>query len=141
MYFSKSSKVSRTLLSILADLSNAEVWMVSTRPLISKSFSPCTIPLVTVPSASITIRITSLSALLSSFQFSSKFEVLIFIFAFFHLYSVVRRNSKVHNSASSLFIIYSFIYYYYYLLLLLFYYFFFFCYYEVWSPGRLAEIR
>ena len=29
---------SKTLLSILADLNNAVVWMVSTRPLISKSF-------------------------------------------------------------------------------------------------------
>ena len=35
---SKSSQVSRTLLSILASLNNAEVWMVSTRPLISISF-------------------------------------------------------------------------------------------------------
>ena len=40
--FSLSSKypqVSRTLLSILADLKNAVVWMVSTCPLISKSSS------------------------------------------------------------------------------------------------------
>ena len=34
---SKSPQVSRTLLSILAVLNNAVVWMVSTRPLISKS--------------------------------------------------------------------------------------------------------
>ena len=34
---SKSPQVSRTLLSILADLSNAIVWMVPTCPLISKS--------------------------------------------------------------------------------------------------------
>ena len=39
--------VSRTLLSILANLNNAVVWMVSTRPLLSKSYSPCTNPLVT----------------------------------------------------------------------------------------------
>ena len=32
----KSSQVSKTLLSILADLNNAVVWMVSTRPVISK---------------------------------------------------------------------------------------------------------
>ena len=36
----KSTQVSRTLLSILADLSNAFVWMVSTCPFIFKSSSP-----------------------------------------------------------------------------------------------------
>ena len=36
----KSAQVSRTLLSILADLNNVVVWMLSTRFLISKSFSP-----------------------------------------------------------------------------------------------------
>ena len=50
----KSPQVSRTFLSILADLNNALVWMVSTRPLISKSSSACTNPLVTVPSVPIT---------------------------------------------------------------------------------------
>ena len=43
---------------ILADINNDIVWMVPTRLLISKSFSPCTNPLVTVPSAPITIGIT-----------------------------------------------------------------------------------
>ena len=37
---SKSPQVSRTLLSILAVLNNAVVWMVSTRPPTSKSSSP-----------------------------------------------------------------------------------------------------
>ena len=46
--------MSCTLLNILADLSNAVVWMVSTRPLISKSSSPRINPLVTVPSAPVT---------------------------------------------------------------------------------------
>ena len=45
----KSSQVTRTLLSILADLNNAVV--------ISKSSSPCTNPLVTVPSTLITIGV------------------------------------------------------------------------------------
>ena len=58
LYNSKSHQVSRTLLSILADLNNAVVWMVSTRPLISKSSSSCTIPLVTVPKAQITTGIS-----------------------------------------------------------------------------------
>ena len=53
----KSPQVSRTLLSILAVLNNAVVWTVSTRPVISKSSSPCTNPLVTVPWAPITIGI------------------------------------------------------------------------------------
>ena len=55
---SKSPKVSRTLLSILTDLNNAVVWMLSWRPLISESSSPCTNTLVTAPSAPIKIGIT-----------------------------------------------------------------------------------
>ena len=54
---SKSPQVSRTLLSILAVLNNAVVWMVSTRPPTSKSSSPFSYPLVTVPNAPITIGI------------------------------------------------------------------------------------
>ena len=51
----KSPQVSRTRLSILAVLSNAVVWIVSTRPLTSKSSRPFNNPLVTVPNAPITI--------------------------------------------------------------------------------------
>ena len=54
---SKSPQVSKTLLSILAVLNNAVVWMVSTRPPTSNSSSPFSNPLVTVPNAPITIRI------------------------------------------------------------------------------------
>ena len=54
---SKSPQVSRTLLSILAVLNNAVVWMVSTRPPTSKSSSPFSNPWVTVPNAPITIGI------------------------------------------------------------------------------------
>ena len=54
---SKSPQVSRTLLSILAVLDNAVVWMVSTRPPTSKSSSPFSNPLVTVPNPLITIGI------------------------------------------------------------------------------------
>ena len=53
----KSPQVSRTLLSILAVLNNAVVWMVSTRPPTSKSSSPFSNPVVTVPNAPITIGI------------------------------------------------------------------------------------
>ena len=50
---SKSPQVSETLLSILVVLNNA----VSTRPPTSKSSSPFSNPLVTVPNAPITIDI------------------------------------------------------------------------------------
>ena len=51
------AQVSRTHLSILAVLNNVVVWMVYTRPLISKPFNPFNNPLVTVPKAPITIGI------------------------------------------------------------------------------------
>ena len=54
---SKSPQVSRTLLSILAVLNNAVIWMVSTHPPTSKSSSPFSNPLVTVPNTPITIGI------------------------------------------------------------------------------------
>ena len=54
----KSPQVSGTFLSTLTDFSNAVLWMVPTRPLISKFFSPFTNPLVTVQRAPITIGIT-----------------------------------------------------------------------------------
>ena len=52
---SKSPKVSRTRLRILAVLSKAVVWIVSTRPPTSKSSRPFNNPLVIVPNAPITI--------------------------------------------------------------------------------------
>ena len=53
VWVTASLLVSRTLLSILADHNNAVVWIVSTRSLISKSFSPCINSLVIVKSAPI----------------------------------------------------------------------------------------
>ena len=67
---SKFPQVSKTVLSILADLDNAGVWMVSSRPLTSKSSIPCINPSVTVPSAPITIGVTI------TFMFYSFFYVL-----------------------------------------------------------------
>ena len=90
------------------------VRMVSTRPPTSKSSSPFSNPLVTVPNAPITIVIIVTSMFHSFFQFSSKFEVLILLFTFFQFYSVVSRESKVDNFVSSLFFVY---------------------YYKVWSSG------
>ena len=91
---SKSPKVSRPLLSILAVLNNAVVWMVSTRPPISKSSSPFSNPLVTFPNAPITIGII-VTCMFQFFQFPSKLEVLILLFTFFQFYSEVSRESLV----------------------------------------------
>ena len=52
---SKSPQVSRTRLRILAVLSNAVIWIVSTRPPTSKSSRPFYNLLVIVPNAPITI--------------------------------------------------------------------------------------
>ena len=54
---SKSPWVFRTLLSILAVINNAVVWMVSTRSPTSKSSSPFSNPLVTVPKVTFTVGI------------------------------------------------------------------------------------
>ena len=54
---SKSPQFSRTLLSILVDLNNAVVWMISTCLLISTSSIPFTEPFVTLSSRRITICI------------------------------------------------------------------------------------
>ena len=55
---SKSPRVSRTLLSIQADLHNAIVWIVSIRPPISNTCSRLSKPLGAVPRAPITIGFT-----------------------------------------------------------------------------------
>ena len=67
--YSKSLQVSWTLLSILPNLNNAVVSMVSISPDISKSSSYLINPLVTVPSAPITISIT-VTFIFYSFFFS-----------------------------------------------------------------------
>ena len=75
---SKSPEDSRTLLSILAVLNNAVVWMVSTRPLISKSSSLFNNPLVTVPKASIPIGIIVIFMFHSCFNSLAKSRYLSF---------------------------------------------------------------
>ena len=52
---SKSPQVSRTRLRILAVLTNAVIWIVSTRPSTSMSSRPFNNPLVIVPKTPITI--------------------------------------------------------------------------------------
>ena len=53
----RSPQVSRTFLSILVNLNYAVVWIVSTRPVTSKSSSPSINSLMTVPRAPIIIGI------------------------------------------------------------------------------------
>ena len=67
---SKSPKVSRTRLRILAVLSDAVIWIVSTRPPTSKSSRPINNPLVIVPKAPITI------GTIATFMFHSFFNSL-----------------------------------------------------------------
>ena len=81
-------QVSKTRLRVLAVFSNAVVCIVSTRPPTSKSSRPFDNPLVIVRQL---------------FQFSSKVEVLILLFTFLQIYSVVHRDCKVDNFADSLF--------------------------------------
>ena len=121
---SKSPQVSN-ILRILALLNNVIVWMVSTRPLISKSSSPLHKPLVIVPNAPVKIGIIVTFMFHSFFQFPIKVQVPIPLLAFFEFYSVVNRDSKAHNIESSLF---SFFF--------SFFFFFYVGYYKVWSSGR-----
>ena len=73
----KSPKVSRTLLSLRADLYNTAVWMVSTCPFIPKSISFFTNPLGIVPSAQLQLLSPSFSC--SVVFFSSLLTIIIII--------------------------------------------------------------
>ena len=97
----KSRRVPRHHQSILADLNIAEIWMVSTRPINSKTSSPCTKALLIVPWTLITIAII-VTFMFQSFQFPCKALGIILLFTFFQFQSVVCRDIKVNNSASSL---------------------------------------
>ena len=77
---------SKTLFRIVADLNDAVVWMVSS--------SPCINPSVTVQSARFTIGITVTFIFLQFLKFLDRVKVLSVLFQF---YSVVSRDSKVHN--------------------------------------------
>ena len=86
---SKSPRVFKTILSILADLNNAVVWMDSTRPLTSKSSSSFNNPSMTLPRAPITIGLNITFTFHSLFRFPSKVKEFILLFAFFQFYSLV----------------------------------------------------
>ena len=117
---SKSPQVSRTRLSILVVLNNVVVWMVSTRPPISKSSSPFSNPLVTVPNPPITFGIIVTCMFHSFFNPLARSRYLSFFsYSFsFILWSVVTAKSTI--------------------LQYLFFFFFFFVidYYKVWSSGQ-----
>ena len=99
---SMSPQVSRTFLSILADLNNVVILKVSSCPLISKSSCPRANHLVTIKGTTITNVLPSLSSSIF-FQFSRKVKVLTSLFVFLQLYPVVNRIGKVHYSPNSLF--------------------------------------
>ena len=111
---SKSPQVSRTLLNILAHLSNAVVWMVSTRLPTSKSPSLFINPLMIVPRAPITIGINV------TFMFHRFFNPLVRsrYLSFFSL----SFNFSLWSAGTAQFCKFSF--------------FFFVDYYKVWSSDR-----
>ena len=106
---------------ILAVLNNAVVWMVSTRPPTSKSSSPFSNPLVTVPKAPITIAII-VTCMFQSFY--NSFERSRYLSFFSHSFSFIMWLARST------------------ILQFLFLFVIFFCYFFViiWS-GFLAEIR
>ena len=103
---SKSPQVSRTLLSILAVLNNAVVWMVSTRPPTSKSSSPFSNPLVTVSNAPITIGIIVTCIFHRFFNSLARSR---YLSLFSHSFSFILWSAgtakTVENFASSLFFV------------------------------------
>ena len=130
---SKSPQVSRTLLGILADLNNAVVWMVSIRPLISKSSSLFINPSLTVPRALITICINVTFMFHSFFNSFARSKYLSFfsLSLNFTLWSTETEKSTIFKFSFFLFFFFLFIFFYFF-----FYFFFFFDYDKVWSSGQ-----
>ena len=95
----KSPQVSRTLHSILADLNNAGVWIVCIQPLISKS----SCPFYQTYQEHQRQLVNCDFHFLGFFNSLARSRYLSFFSLFFQFPSAVRRDSKVHNSASSLF--------------------------------------
>ena len=115
----ESSQVARTLLSILDDLSNPVVGIVSTRCLISKSSSPFTNPFVIVPRAPITIDIAVTFVIHNIFNSLARCRFLFFLLLSCHftLWSARTAMSKIPEVV------------------------FFFYYYNVWSLAWDKVIR
>ena len=98
----KSHQVSMTFLSILADLNNAVLRMVSIRPAISNSSRSFSKPWKSVQSAPVKIGITvtlMFHRFLTSLAGSRYFS----FFSFFVFLSVGPREGKVHYTTSPLF--------------------------------------
>ena len=95
---SKSHQVSRTLLSILAVLNNVVVWVVSTRPLISKPSSLLNNLLVTVLKAPITIGINVTFMPQSFFNSLARSRYLSFFSFSFNYILWSAWTTKFHNS-------------------------------------------
>ena len=108
---SKFPQVFGTFLTILTDLNIAIVCMVATRLLISKSSSLFINLLVTTANTAITIGYHYLFYVSQFFSIPEQGLVFVSLFAFFQFYSVVSRDSKVYDSASSLFFFFSFFFY------------------------------
>ena len=91
----------QALLSILADLNNAIVWIVLILALISNSFSPL---FQALPSTLTTIGITVTLTFLSLFHSLARYKYLSIFLLFFILtqWSVVQ-NCKIHYTVSSFF--------------------------------------
>ena len=107
----KSPQVSRTLLSILANLNNAVFCMVSTRPPTSKSSSPFSNPLFTVPNAPITIGIIftcMYHSFLDSLASSSHLSF------FSHSFTFILWSAGTTKLTILIIILYNFYHYYYY---------------------------
>ena len=97
----KSPQVSRTLLSILANQNNPVVWVVSARPLISKSSSLFINPLVTVQWVPITIGINVTFTIHSFFNSLVRSRYLSFFSLSFNLIIILIITSFSHQRSLS----------------------------------------
>ena len=102
---SKSPQVSRILLSILAVLNNAVVWIVSTRPPTSKSTRPFNNPLVIVPKAPITIGTIVTFMFHSFFNSLARSRYLSFFSDSFSFILWSAETAQVDNFADILFLL------------------------------------
>ena len=118
---SKSLQVSRTRLRILVILSNAVVWIVSTRPPTSKSSRPFNNPLVIVPNAPITIDAIVTFMCHSFFNSLAKSRYLSFFSLSFKFILWLPGQQSRQFCRFSFFVVVNF--------------------YEVWSSGRKYVIR
>ena len=100
---SRSPQVSRTRLRILAVLSNAVIWIVSTRPPTSKSSRPFNNPLVIAPKAPITIGTIVTLMFHGFFNSLARSRYLSFFSHSINFILWSAGNSKDHNFANFLF--------------------------------------